>query len=193
MASMADLAALLLDMDGTLVDTAEATFAAYAAALLEAGISVERQTFDRASHGRHWTQFLPTLLNGSNIEPASVALRKRTIYSELVAHTRLNRSVLSLAETLRSSLKVGLVTTASGSSVQAVLAAHGLRDLFDSVITGDDVTEAKPSPEAYLLAAERLAVQPAGCLVIEDSDVGVESARRAGMVVMRVESLPVIG
>lgn len=190
---MAELAALLLDMDGTLVDTADANFAAYAAALHEVDVSLERETFDRVSQGLHWKQFLPNLLNGSGAEPAYVAQRKQAIYPQMVTRTRLNGAVLSLAQTLRPALKLGLVTTASEPSVRAVLAVHELTALFDSIVTGDDVAECKPSPDAYLLAAQRLDVQPANCLVVEDSDIGVESARRAGMAVVRVESLPITG
>ena len=56
-----------------------------------------------------------------------------------------------------------------------------------TIVTGNDVAEPKPSPEPYLLAAARLGVRPDRCLVFEDTDIGIESARRAGMAVLRVE------
>jgi HAD superfamily hydrolase (TIGR01509 family) len=190
---MGDLAALFLDLDGTLVDTAEANFAAYAEALAEVGVTVGRDTFDRASLGRHWRQFLPGLLSGTNADSADVARRKQALYPRMLRHTRLIRPVLSFATSLRSSLKLGLVTTASAPSVSALLAVHALDDLFHTIVTGDDVSATKPSPEPYLLAAQRSDVRPTDCLVIEDSDIGVESARAAGMAVLRLEAVPVIG
>ena len=185
---MPDLQALFVDMDGTLVDTADANFAAYAAALDEAGVAVDRAEFDRLATGRQWRQFLPPLLTGTGIEPAAVAARKQSIYPGMVAHTRLNRHLMTLISALRPALKLGLVTSASRSGVSAILAVHGLESWFDIVISGDDVTEPKPSPEAYLLAARGLDIPAGRCMVIEDSPVGVESARRAGMTVLKIEA-----
>ena len=185
---MTELAALLIDLDGTLVDTAEANFAAYAAALAEVGVEVDRETFDRLSAGKPWRQFLPGMLAGVAADPAAVASRKRAIYPTMTSRTRVNPPVLALARMARDTLKLALVTTASRSGVSAVLAAHDLESLFDAVVTGEDVAEAKPAPEAYLLAAERLGVAPSACLAIEDSDIGSESARRAGMAVLRIQT-----
>jgi HAD superfamily hydrolase (TIGR01509 family) len=61
-----------------------------------------------------------------------------------------------------------------------------MQELFDVVVTGDDVVRHKPDPEAYRIAAERLAVPVEACLVFEDSDAGVASAVAAGMAVVRV-------
>jgi len=56
----------------------------------------------------------------------------------------------------------------------------------DVVVDGNDTTRSKPDPEAFLLAAERLDVDPSACLVVEDASAGVEAARRAGMAVLAV-------
>lgn len=57
----------------------------------------------------------------------------------------------------------------------------GIRGAFQAVVTGADLRKGKPDPEAFLLAAERLGVPPARCIVVEDAVVGVEAARAAGM------------
>ena len=62
-----------------------------------------------------------------------------------------------------------------------LLVDAGLRRYFDVIVTADDVAYGKPDPEVYLLAAARLRVAPERCLVFEDSLVGLEAARRAGM------------
>jgi beta-phosphoglucomutase len=185
---MTELAAVLIDLDGTLVDTGEANFAAYAAALREVGVEMGREAFDRQSAGRHWRDFLPRMLAGVEADPADVAARKRAIYPTMMGRTRINPPVLGLARMMRATLRLALVTTASGDSVSAVLAAHGLDELFDAIVTGDDVAEPKPAPDAYLLGAERLRVAPSACLAIEDTDAGAQSARRAGMTVLRVKT-----
>ncbi|MGI9089851.1 MAG: HAD family hydrolase [Gemmatimonadaceae bacterium] len=185
---MHSVLALLFDLDGTLADTAAANFAAYAQALGEVGVAVDRGTFDAAARGRSWRQFLPELIQnaGSSADPADVARRKQDLYPQLVAGLRLNQPLLALARTARATLRTALVTTASGANVRAILQQHQLGDLFDVVITGDDVTEHKPHPEAYLTAASQLGMAPADCLAFEDSDIGVAAAEAAGIPVVRV-------
>ncbi len=56
-----------------------------------------------------------------------------------------------------------------------------LRNLFDSVVTAEDVTEHKPAPDTFLLCAERMEISPEFCQVFEDGDLGLEAARSAGM------------
>ncbi|MDB5473431.1 MAG: family phosphatase [Devosia sp.] len=69
------------------------------------------------------------------------------------------------------------------------LGAAGLLDLFDTVVTRDDVIHPKPNPEPYLLAAQRLGVDPLQCLAIEDSYAGVQAGHAAGMQTVMVPDL----
>src|SRR4051812_32382009 len=117
---MTDVAAVLFDMDGTLVDTVDATFSAYAMALAEVGITIDRLDFDRLSHGRHWRQFLPAMRDSTQAAPAAIAQRKHMLYPGMMSLTRVNGHVLALGRALAASCKIGLVTTASSSSVKAV-------------------------------------------------------------------------
>ena len=57
----------------------------------------------------------------------------------------------------------------------------GIADLFDVIVTQDDVKKSKPAPDLFLLAAERMIVAPEKCLVFEDSQLGIEAAKKAGM------------
>jgi HAD superfamily hydrolase (TIGR01509 family) len=75
----------------------------------------------------------------------------------------------------------------SSSSVQVIadsLSAMGIRDYFDCVISADEIENPKPAPDIYLLAAERLGVKPQDCVVYEDSRIGIEAGRAAGMKVI---------
>jgi HAD superfamily hydrolase (TIGR01509 family) len=97
-----------------------------------------------------------------------------------------------------ASLPVALATSGMRIHVDISLGETGLAGQFDSETTGDEVTRGKPAPELFLLAAERLGIEPAGVIVLEDSPLGVEAAQNAGMRVIgvlghpgRVASFPV--
>ena len=185
---MRKLRALFFDLDGTLIDSARANYAAYSRALLEVGAAVEPEDVARVASGRHWRAFLPELLRDAGVEgdPAAVARRKGVLYREMIAELRVNSALLSLAMSVGPGLRTVLVTTASAVSVGAILATLDLARAFDLVITGDDVTRHKPDPEAYHLALARLELDPHECVAFEDSDVGVASAKAAGVPVVRV-------
>jgi HAD superfamily hydrolase (TIGR01509 family) len=72
--------------------------------------------------------------------------------------------------------------------VEACLAKIGLGNAFEQLITGSEVENGKPDPEIYLLAAEKLGVDPTRCLAFEDAPAGIESAKRAGMTVWAVRT-----
>jgi HAD superfamily hydrolase (TIGR01509 family) len=90
-------------------------------------------------------------------------------------------------------LKIGLVTGAVRSEVESILQQAAIRDYFSVIVTGYDITTSKPQPDGYLLAVERfnrwdfnLQLQPEECLVIEDTFVGCEAAKKAGMPVVGI-------
>jgi beta-phosphoglucomutase len=175
------LKALLVDLDGTLVDTRDANFAAYRAALAAYGVTLTRDWWDANAFGRNWREFLPCLLDGnSHISAPDVAARKTELYPGYVASTAVNEPLARLIRLLKPSLRIALVTSASRSATDLLLEAHDLCPLFDEVVTGDDVTTHKPAPLAFALAAERLGVAADECLIIEDSDVGIAAAAAFG-------------
>ena len=186
---MSGLKALLVDLDGTLVDTAEANFAAYRAALQAHGVTLTREWWDANGFGRNWREFLPALLDGnSNVRSAEIAARKAELYPNYVAATLVNEPLVRLIRLLKPSLRLALVTSASRSAAALLLEVHDLRSLFDEVVTGDDVTAHKPAPHAFALAAERLGVRPDECMIIEDSEAGIAAAAAFGAPCLVVEN-----
>lgn len=181
--------ALLFDLDGTLCDTAKVNYAAYSRALAECGVQIEPSAIAEMAADRQWREFLPELLHGAGVEadPASIAKRKGELYRTAIGGVRVNGPLIGLAASVRPAMRTALVTTASAGNVDAILTHFGLHELFDVVVTGDDVLRPKPDPEAYRLAAERLLLPADACLVFEDSDVGAASAASAGMDVVRVQ------
>lgn len=182
-------AAYLVDLDGTLADTAEANYRAYALALAEAGLEITRAAFDQRAFGRNWRQFLPELLKeaGVDADPAHIATRKAALYVKTAQQVRFNDALLQLLRRRAPSVRAAIVTTASRANVRSVMAARpDVEAIFDAVVTGDDVTRHKPDPEGYSLAARILEVSPRDCVVFEDSDIGMAAGSAFGADVLRV-------
>jgi HAD superfamily hydrolase (TIGR01509 family) len=179
--------AFLVDLDGTLADTASANFAAYAEALREHGVKISRAVFDKVASGRNWRQFLPELLGERADAAEEVAARKAVLYPEMLGSIEINHGLVALLETFTTLGKpAALVTTASRSAVDAILERHDLARLFEATITGDDVTAHKPDKEPYLKGAAAVRSVPSRCLALEDTLVGAQSAVAAGCKVLMV-------
>ena len=95
-------------------------------------------------------------------------------------------------ETIRTlegyGLPLAITSSAVRSSIEAILQHLGIRDAFALIVDGSEVVHGKPDPEAYLLTARKLGVEPEGCVVFEDSYVGVVAAKRAGMYCIAVRN-----
>jgi HAD superfamily hydrolase (TIGR01509 family) len=177
--------AAIFDMDGVLIDSGVHHRAAWQALLSELGEEPAHPEYWRLTIGRPSEEALPLLLGRlvSDHEARRLARRKRDLYSDLsrggVVPVPGVREFVAALSRLRVPRAVG--TSASRLDLDRLLVTVGLRRHFDVIVTADDVTLGKPDPEVYELAAARLRVQPDSCIVFEDSLVGVEAARRAGM------------
>ena len=86
-----------------------------------------------------------------------------------------------LQESYKQNIPMALATASYLPNVDLVLDTLNIRKYFSAIVSADDVTKSKPDPQTFLLAAERLKVQPADCIVFEDVPKGVEAAANAGM------------
>ena len=141
--------------------------------------------------GKKNALIIPEILGWATDPAAITALsnRKEEIYRELVQASGVH--VLPGARELLTALRAAGIPRSIGSStprsnLDAILPVTGLADLFDAIACGDDVTHGKPAPDIFLLAAQKLHMPPADCLVIEDAHVGLDAARRAGMATLAV-------
>jgi len=173
--------ALLFDLDGTLIDTRKALFNAYKAAANFYGYDFTEVDF-YPHLGKHYEEFLPLLIGTDNSEEIlKVYNKKKEIFGEYAKYGELIKHVFEILKALHNNYKTAIVTTASQDAVEMWVKEFDLAQYFDLAITGSDVKNKKPDPEAYLVAAERLGVSPEECLVFEDGETGFEAARRAGM------------
>ncbi len=92
-----------------------------------------------------------------------------------------SRAVASLARLWHGRVPMAVASNGRRANVEASLGATGLLPLFDVLVAAEDVAAGKPAPDVFLESARRLGVEPAGCVVLEDSDEGLAAAHAAGM------------
>lgn len=185
-------AAIAFDLDGTLVDTADAHGEAYRLAFATFGVEIAAADF-RAHAGKHHSEIIQLLAGdaAAAIDPVALHLRKTEHFEALARRHVRPLPLATLMNRLRGVVPMALVTSATRRTAFASLGACGGPSTFDVIVTAEDVTRHKPDPEPFLLACERLGRQPSSVLVFEDSGSGVDSARRAGCVVVQVDPTPV--
>lgn len=189
---------VIFDLDGVLVDSSQFHFEAWQAWAEEAGLE-ERVTRDwfRATFGRRNADVFHTLYD-HDLSPEDVQRqsdRKERLFRER-ARGRLRplAGARDLVATLHDAdYRLALGTSAPRANATMMIEELGLSPFFDAQVTGDDVATGKPDPEVFRTAAQRLGVQPKGCLVIEDAAAGVEAAHRAGMAAVAVTDQPTEG
>ena len=104
--------------------------------------------------------------------------------------TELIHPVVAIAMDAKAKgLPIAVASSGVKPTVTGHLRGHGILDLFDAVVTCEDVKHGKPAPDLYLLAAEKLGVDPKRCTAYEDAELGMQSAKAAGMTVVDVRLL----
>ena len=176
--------AVIFDMDGLLLETEVLWHRA------------ERRLFAR--HGAEFTfedklavmgtsaaftgEFFAGRL-GYGAEQAAPLIREVTelMHEELQAKVDARPGAVALVERLRGRVPLGLASNSPRYLVDAALQSAGFTDAFDAVVSSDDVAHHKPAPDLYLLVCERLGVDPAETLALEDTASGIASAKAAGL------------
>jgi HAD superfamily hydrolase (TIGR01509 family) len=187
-------AAYIFDLDGTLIDSMPLHYRAWDAAMKEAGLvgTLDEDLF--YSLGGIPTRRVAELTAehyGLVIDPDAVMHRKELLYLEGLSEVTVIEAVAEIARAAAArGTPIAIATGGTPDVALPALTASGLRPLFDVVVTPLDVGpgRGKPAPDMFLLAAERLGVAPADCVVFEDAEPGMVAARAAGMAVVRVPS-----
>lgn len=185
--------AVILDMDGLLLDTERVALATFLAAASELAIGGATRELFTTFIGKNWktTQTLLRDAVGTSdahrlVESWKITFEDRVGSGEIPTKTGAGE----LLSFLRNrGLPFALATSTARDLTLSQLRATGLISHFATMVTGDEVAHGKPSPDIYLLAAGRLGVDPSVCLALEDSPPGVEAAHRAGMRVIMVPDL----
>lgn len=175
--------ALIFDMDGTLVDNMGFHHRTWIEWAHREGLAGSNEYILSQTHGtiREITRRL--FPDEDDATRFARGERKEALYREIYRpHLRL---IPGLAELLENAKKAGLpmavATAGDRTNIDFTLDGLNVRSYFKAIIGAEDVKNGKPDPEVFLQAAQKLSIDPANCLVFEDSTVGAEAARRAGM------------
>lgn len=177
--------ALLFDLDGTLIDTESLA--------LQAGMLAFAQLGHPVAH-----EFMHSLVGRDQPTSRQIIAEAMPLVDQGALHPIWQAEYLAAMETglplkpgaarlvAARLLPMAIVTSSGRHEAHRKLGVAGIGAAFAHVITLDDVEAAKPAPDPYLLAAARMGVAPARCLVFEDSEAGAEAAFRAGCRVVQV-------
>jgi HAD superfamily hydrolase (TIGR01509 family) len=183
--------AVIFDFDNVIVDSEPFHYRAYSEVFAGKG-----HTIDREEYWVEWTSKgggAEGEINryGLDLDPADIRSEKDPIYSSYC----INGEIPLFPDAVRitrlfasSGLRTAIASGSYSHDVRALLKAHNIDRLFETVVGKDDSGRIKPFPEPYLLAAERLGLEPGKCFAIEDAEKGVISAHAAGMKVIVVET-----
>jgi len=180
---------LVFDLDGTLVDSMPAHFEAWCEALEQFGApGVFQEDVFYAMGGRPTKDIVVEINadNGLSLDPQTVAFAKREAFMRRLDKVELYDEVVEFAQKWRGKVPMGIATGGTRIVVEKTLQVLELSELFDEVVTADDVKVGKPDPEVFLLAAEKLGVAPEKCVAFEDAAPGIMAAQLAGMSVVSV-------
>ncbi|WP_052573871.1 HAD family phosphatase [Haloferula sp. BvORR071] len=181
--------AVIFDCDGTLVHSMPAHFEAWCEALaLHGAGGIFKEDVFYAMGGRPTKDIVVEINDeyGLKLDPEGVAFAKREAFLRKLGSLELIEEVAEFAESLRGKIPMAIATGGTRLVIEKTLQAVGVSDLFDEVVTADDVPIGKPAPDIFLRAAKLLGVSPLKCLVLEDAPAGVMAAQLAGMEVISV-------
>jgi HAD superfamily hydrolase (TIGR01509 family) len=183
----------IFDLDGTLADTMPAHYRAWMVTSKLYGLDFPEDVF--YGLGGMPTRKIAAMLveqAGVSADPLEVASHKEKTFVASLATPGIIQPITSVVEIARAHRAEGPLAIASGGQrhlVERTLGMIGIADWFSVVLSSEDTTRHKPEPDVFLEAARRLGADPAACTVYEDTDIGLEAARRANMRAVDVRPL----
>jgi len=175
--------AAILDLDGVIVNTVPLHFKAWQKMFSEYGKEFSFEDYKEKVDGIPRTDGARAILTElSEDELKKAGDKKQAYFLEYLEKEKIlvYNTTVEIVKALREDgIKIAAIS--SSKNCLPILEKVGLVHLFDVIITGNDIIKGKPDPQVFFMAAERMSVEPAGCVVFEDAVLGVEAAKRAKM------------
>jgi HAD superfamily hydrolase (TIGR01549 family) len=185
------MAAFIFDIDGTIIDSMPFHTRSWEVFLARRGMPTVGEDFFRRTAGRTGIEVMRELFGTLTDDDAHAMTReKESIYRELVAPAfREIAGFTAFARAAKAAgVRVACATAGDPDNIDFALGGLKMHGFFDAAVGAHDVARGKPEPDLFLLAAKRMGMRPAECLVFEDAPLGIEAARRAGMRAVAIAS-----
>ena len=175
--------ALIFDLDGVVIDSMPTHTLAWERYLELNGI--DPANIEARMHGKRNDELVRDLFG--ELDDAAIfehGAAKERLFREMIGATieeKLVPGIRSFVAAASEQVPLAIGTNAEPANVEFTLNGAGILKYFRAIVDGSQVKRAKPAPEVYLRCAELLGVEPANCIVFEDSPVGIKAARAAGM------------
>ena len=190
--------AIIFDLDGVIVDTAKYHYLAWRKIALDLGFDFS-ETQNEMLKGVSRVQSLEYLLGSGHVQLSqahkeALLHAKNQHYLSLISDMDASEMLEGISQLLQD-LRQHQVPFALGSAsknARLILDALHLTDWFTAIVDGNEVTQAKPDPEVFLIAAQKLGYKPEDCIVVEDSQAGIQAANAVGMTSVGIGSKEVL-
>lgn len=190
--------AIIFDLDGVIVDTAKYHYLAWRKIAQDLGFDFS-EAQNEMLKGVSRVQSLKFLLECGQVtlsqsEKERLLREKNEHYLSLISHmdeTELLEGIPALLRALRTH-QIPFALGSASKNARLILDALHLTNWFTAIVDGNEVTQAKPDPEVFLKAAQKLGYQPEDCIVVEDSQAGIQAANSVGMTSVGIGSKEVL-
>ena len=179
----------IFDLDGTLFDTKDVNYNAYKNAVKIAGIDVniDYYNFCNLYNGKNYKDFLPKIIPNISEEQMKIIHNlKKSIYIKYLDKAKKNNLLFLMIQEINKTFYISIVTNASKKNVEDILEKFAVKDLFDLLITQEDVETPKPSAEGFLKAMNYFNISKKDTIIFEDSEIGIQAAIQSGVDYLKV-------
>lgn len=173
----------IFDLDGTLFNTRDVNYNAYQAAIKMTGIdaNINYNDFCNLYNGKNYKDFLPKIIPDILEEQMkNIHNQKKEIYKKYLNKAKKNDMLFSIIKEIREEFYITIVTNASQKNVNNILENFSVKDLFDLLITQEDVKNPKPSAEGFIKAMNYFNISQENTIIFEDSEIGIQAAINSG-------------
>lgn len=173
----------IFDLDGTLFDTKDVNYNAYQNAIKMTGIGtiIDYNDFCNLYNGKNYRDFLPKIIpNISEEQMKNIHNLKKDIYINYLDKAKKNNLLFAIIQEMKKSFFISIVTNASKKNVDDILEKFSIKELFDLLITQEDIENPKPSAEGFLKAMDYFNISKENTIIFEDSEIGIQAAVKSG-------------
>ena len=175
---------VIFDVDGVLLDSYQMHFQCWMSLAAEDDIVITESEF-RSLFGRRGREIARQVWGPefSEQQVVSIHRRKQSLYRESLQRNlpAMDGAVQLIDGLVEAGMVLAVGSSAPPANVEMTLEKLGRKQTFSAIVTGSDVTQGKPDPRVFLLAAQRMGLEPSHCAVIEDAPVGIAAAVTASM------------